>query len=763
MIKSKSEKEVTFRGRIVRQTYDGGDYKIYAVDVEKENYPDIKFTKYGNATIRGEIHDLGIGIEYEIKAIEENTKYGYGYKVLNIRRNKPTSASDMYVFLSEILTIQQAQTLYEVYPDIVERVMENKLDDVDLSKLKGIKEYTFNIIKDKIVENFCLAELVVEFQGLFTLPMLKKLYEKYTSIQMIKKKLREDPYKCLCGLARVGFQTADSLLLELEKISKDNVKNGKAAIIEFEDDLKTSKNRCLSCMLYLLEKNEEEGHTLINIAELRNQCVKLVPACANHFAECMKHESIYYDKDSMVTSLKTTYDLEKYIADRIISGLCKSNNKWDYDSEKYRIVNECGLSDEQIQIVKNICRYNICILNGAGGTGKSFSTQAVINMLKDNNKSFRLFSPTGKAAKVLSEYTKEQAATIHRGLGYMPPNDWTYNEEHKLDCDVLIIDEFSMSDIFLFGHVIDAIDFNNTKLLIIGDNAQLPSVACGNLLHDFMQSNIIPTVTLTKVFRYGEGGLMKVATDVRFCKEYLTSITKQFTYFGENKDYAFINVGSDIIVKNAVALYEKLLSQGYKTEDIQVLTAYKKGDCGQIAINNQLQKVANSNYGSSECMKIGGIVYFKGDLVIQNVNNYHAQLFVDNDWCDSEEDETFIANGETGIVKDIFPSYLIIDFDGVMVKYYRNDMQMVGLGYCITIHKSQGSSIKVVILLTPQAHTYMLNSNLVYVGLTRMKEKCFHLGNVDTVNMAVKKKANLTRNTFMQRLLKEKCKEMKSA
>lgn len=763
MIKSKSEKEVTFRGRIVRQTYDGGDYKIYAVDVEKENYPDIKFTKYGNATIRGEIHDLGVGIEYEIKAIEENTKYGYGYKVLNIRRNKPTSASDMYVFLSEILTIQQAQTLYEVYPDIVERVMENKLDDVDLNKLKGIKEYTFNIIKDKIVENFCLAELVVEFQGLFTLPMLKKLYEKYSSIQMIKKKLREDPYKCLCGLARVGFQTADSLLLELEKISKDNVKNGKPAIIEFEGDLKISKNRCLSCILYLLEKNEEEGHTLINIAELRNQCVKLVPACANHFVECMKHESIYYDKDFMVTSLKTTYDLEKYIADRIIDGLCKLDNKWDYDSEKYRIVNECGLSDEQIQIVKNICKYNICILNGAGGTGKSFSTQAVINMLKDNNKSFRLFSPTGKAAKVLSEYTKEQATTIHRGLGYMPPNDWTYNKEHKLECDVLIIDEFSMSDIFLFGHVIDAINFNNTKLLIIGDNAQLPSVACGNLLHDFMQSNIIPTVTLTKVFRYGEGGLMKVATDVRFCKEYLTGIKKQFTYFGDNKDYAFVNVGSDIIVKNAVSLYEKLLTQGYRTEDIQVLTAYKKGECGQIAINNQLQKVANLNYGSSECMKIGDIVYFKGDLVIQNVNNYHAQLFVDNEWCNSEEEETFIANGETGIVKDVFPSYLIIDFDGVMVKYYRNDMQMVGLGYCITIHKSQGSSIKVVILLTPQAHTYMLNSNLVYVGLTRMKEKCFHLGNVDTVNMAVKKKANLTRNTFMQRLLKEKCKEMKSA
>ena len=211
-MKNKDEKEVLFKGRIVRQTYDGGDYKIYAVDVNKDIYPEIKFTKYGNATILGEIHELGIGIEYEIKAIEQNTKYGYSYKVLNIRRNKPQSASDMYIFLQELLNLNKAQTLYEVYTYLVNRVMNNNLDDIDLNKLHGIKEYTFNIIKDKIVENFCLAELVVEFQGLLSLPMLKKLYEKYTSITMIKKKLREDPYKCLCGLARVGFITADSIL-----------------------------------------------------------------------------------------------------------------------------------------------------------------------------------------------------------------------------------------------------------------------------------------------------------------------------------------------------------------------------------------------------------------------------------------------------------------------------------------------------------------------------------------------------------------------
>lgn len=759
-MRDKNVKEILFKGRIIRQTYNGGDYKIYAVNVNKDIYPDIKFTKYGNCTILGEMHELGIGIEYEIKAVEQNTKYGYSYKVLNIKRDRPQSASDMYLFLQEILTLNQAKTLYEVYPDIVDRVMNNQLEDIDLSKLKGIKEFTFNNIKNKIIENFGLAELVVEFQGLLNISMLKKLYDRYSSINLIKEKLREDPYKCLCGLARVGFTTADGILLDLEETSKKNIKDGKDAIIDFSVDLRTSKQRCLSCMLYLLEKNEEEGHTLMSINNLREQCIKMVPACSEHFVECMKNKNIFYDKNSMVVALKSTYETEKYIAENLIYGLTYTKNAWDFDCTQYHVVDGCELSDEQLEVVKNICRYNVCILNGAGGTGKSFCTQAVINMLKDHNKSFRLFSPTGKAAKVLATYTKEDVTTIHRGLGYIPPDEWCFNQENKLNCDVLIIDEFSMTDIFLFKRVIDAIDFSRTKLLMIGDNAQLPSVSCGNLLHDFMESRIIPTVTLTKVFRYGEGGLMKVATDVRSCKSYLTNIHDQLTWFGQNKDYAFINVDSDIMVKNAVALYSKLLLQGHKVENIQVLTAYKKGDIGAIAINNAIQKVANKNYGSDEFMKVGDVTYYKDDLVIQNVNNYKAELYVNDEFYDKDVSETFIANGETGIVKEVNKNYLIIDFDGVTVKYYRNDMQMVGLGYCITIHKSQGSSIKVVILLTPQSHVFMLNSNLIYVGLTRMKEKCFHFGNVDTVNMAVKKKANFTRNTFMQKLLRDTCKNI---
>ena len=759
---AEENKIVEFKGRVIRQIYASEDYRVYALDVDKDIYPDIKQTKYQTVAISGEIHELGTGIEYEVKAREEMSRNGYGYKVINIKRNKPQSVEDMYVFLQEILMPSQAKVLYTEYPDIVERVMNDNVADVDLSRLHGIKEYTFNVIKSKIVENFGLAELVVEFQGLISLPMLKRLSDKYTSLKMIRKKFREDPYKCLCGLARVGFQTADAILLELEKTSKANVAKGKDAvakgkdaIVEFGEDLKSSKMRCLACMIYLLEKNEEDGHTVMSISELRKQCLKMTPACCNYFVDCIKHESIVYNKDKLIVALKRTYETEQYIAKELIEGLFKVNNEWDFDCSKYASVDGFELTEEQINTMGKLNKHNVCILNGAGGTGKTSSTQAVINMLADNMKSFVLFSPTGKAAKVLSEYTKREATTIHRGLGYMPPSNWNYDKEYKLYCDVVVIDEFSMADIFLFKHVVDAIDFTKTKLLLIGDNAQLPSVACGNLLHDFMESGIIPTVTLSKVFRYGEGGLMKVATDVRLTKPYLIDIKEQFTHFGDNKDYAFVNMGDSSIVRSTVGLYQKLLAKSNTVENIQVLTAYKKGEYGTIKINNEIQKVANPNYGSPDCMKIGDTVYFKGDIIIQNVNNYHAML--EDPW-NEDVDETFIANGETGKIVNIYTSYVTVDFEGMVVRYYRSDMQQVGLGYCITIHKSQGSSIENVILVTPQSHKYMFNSNLLYVGLTRMRKQCFHLGNVDTVNIAVKKKANLTRNTSMQWLIKEQCK-----
>ena len=747
-------KQYKFKGVVVRCTYDTPDYKIYAIDVDNNDYPDIKHNKYGNVSILGELAELAFGVEYEITAEEQVNKYGVSYKVLNIRRDMPTTIESTYLFLSEILTENQARVLVENYPDIIQKVKNDDLDDINLSKLKGIGAKTFEKIKDKIIINFALMDLVIEFKNVLSMNIIKKIYDEYSSIDKLKEKLKTNPYTTLTRISRIGFKTADSIILQLQK---ENV-------IDFGYDVKTSPDRCLSCVLYLLEENENDGHTKMNLADLRQQCLKVVPSCAEHFVDVVKDDSIYYNKETMDVSLRVTYETEKYIADTILSNLHNDNNIWDFDVQKYKTVGEFELSDEQMQILDVVCKNNIAILNGFAGAGKTASTQGIINMLKDNNKSFLLMSPTGRAAKVLHENTNEPASTIHRGLGYIPPNQWTFNEYQKLHSDVVIIDEFSMVDIWLFKRLLDAIDFKHTKLLMIGDNAQLPSVSCGNLLHDFMEANIIPTVTLNKIFRYSSGGLMRVATDTRCCKEYLTKDMKnKATVFGDNQDYMFIDLASELIPKNVVALYKKLLDNGNDIEDIQVLTAKNVGDCGSVALNNMIQRVANPNYGSEVNMKVGDTTYYQGDLILQCVNNYKAEL--DMKHLNDEEimgfsfnDEpptAFVANGETGIIKEIYNTYIIAEFNGVYVRYYRNDMNMVKLGYAISIHKSQGGGFKTVILCTPQSHIFMLNSNLLYVGLTRMKEKLYHLGSLQSVNQAVKKKANLTRHTFMQKMLTE--------
>lgn len=747
------EKQYKFKGVVVRCTYNTPDFKIYALNVDKEKYPNVKQNKYKNVSILGELPELITDVEYEITAEEQLSKYGTSYKVINIRRDLPTTIEDTYTFLSEILTENQAKVLVENYPDILQKVKNNDLADIDFSKLRGIKEKTFEKIKEKIMLNFCLMELVIEFKNVLSMGMIKKIYEEYNSIEVLKKRLKSNPYTTLTRISRVGFKTADAIVLQLQKEN----------IIDFGYDVKTSPDRCLSCILYLLEENENDGHTKMNLADLRQQCLKTVPECVGHFVDVIKDNNIYYNKERMEVSLRTTYETEKFIADTILNNLKTDKNVWDYDIKPYKNVGDFELSDEQIQILDVVCKNNISILNGFAGSGKTASTQGLIKMLKNNNKTFKLLSPTGRAAKVLTENTNEQASTIHRGLGYMPPNQWTFNEENKLHYDIIIVDEFSMVDIWLFKRLLDAIDFRHTKLLMIGDNAQLPSVSCGNLLHDFMEANIIPTVTLNKIFRYSSGGLMRVATDTRCCKQYLTNDMKhKATAFGDNKDYTFIDLASELIPKNVVGLYKKLLNDGCSIEDIQVLTAKNVGDCGSIELNNMIQRVANSNYGSEINMKVGDTTYYEGDLILQTVNNYKAEL--DTKYLSEEErmqfammDEiptAFIANGETAIIKEIHKTYVIADFNGIYVKYYRDDMNMVKLGYAISIHKSQGGGFKTVILCSPQSHIFMLNSNLLYVGLTRMKEKLYHLGSLQSVNQAVKKKANLTRHTFMQNLLK---------
>lgn len=746
--------KVKFKGTIIKNVWDSSEFKVYAVAVDNSQYPHIEKNNFNNVSISGDMPDLTINAEYEITGIKTNSKHGVGYKVINIRRDLPKTSGDIYNFLSEILTKNQADVLFAEYPNIVDIVKDGKSDEVDLSKLKGIKEYTFKNIVKKIEENYILADLVVEFQGLLSLSIIKKIYDKYTSVEKVIEHLERDPYDALTQISGIGFKSADKIILDIEAASNQNIREGKNPILNFKKKLRDSPERCLACIIHLLKENESNGNTKMRLQDLRKQVISLVKTeCANHFDTVIEYDEIWYDRETMWIALSSTKKTEAYIAKNILKLNANKSNKWKVDAEKYRNVSDdIKLTDEQIELINVVCNNNVCILTGSAGMGKSASVKALINALDDMKKTYLLATPTGKSSKVLKEFTNRESKTIHRLLGYTPSNTWMFNEENKLKADIVILDEFSMVDIWLFKKLLMAIDTDKTKLLLIGDYAQLCSIGAGNLLHDFIDSNSIATIQLSKIFRYQDGGLMKVATDTRMSKPYLSNDNKlKATQFGNNKDYMFVDLPSEKISTNVVALYKKLLDSGYSVEDIQVLSAKNVGSGGSIELNNLVQKVANKNYGSAVNLKVGDTVYYEGDIVMQKVNNYKANVYSEE--CFDEPKTAFIANGESGKIIKIKDKTVLIDFDDVIIEYNQSEMNMVQLGYSISIHKSQGSSIKIVILVTPKSHIFMLNSNLIYVGLTRTKEKCFHLGSMSAVNTAVTKKEDMKRDTFMKELL----------
>lgn len=736
-------KQVEFVGRVVNQIYSSPDYKMYAVDEDREKYPDLKHSKFGNVVIGGNLHSLTPGAEYFIKAIEKNTAKGYTYQVTNIRKTDLKSEGDVFEFLQEILTFNQASELYRHYPQIVDIVMSGKADqEVDLSKLHGIGQYTFNKIKEKIIENFALFDLINWFGGVLTITMIRRLYEAFPSIEKLQSELRERPYTTLCSLSRVGFKTADKLLLEMEKEKK----------VEFPFDLISSKERCLACMMYFLEENEQNGNTKMNIPELRKQVMKLTPACAHHFVDCIiGNADIFYDKQTMDIALMRTYRLEKFIANEITRRLNVKPDLWNYNIEEYKNVNGIDLSDEQIGLLDSVCKNMITVLTAPGGCGKSFSTQALINMLKANDKTFILASPTGKAAKKLAEYTKEKAGTIHRTLRYMN-GEFTYNEYNQLTTDVLLLDEFGMTDIWLFVQLLKAIP-DTTRIVLVGDKFQLNSVGCGSLLRDFIAMDFIPQVNFTKVFRMGEGGVLTACTYTRQNKKYIAE--NKLTQIGTDKSYTFIPVTAQDMNKQILRLYTKLL-ETYDAKDITVVSSYNVGTNGCLALNQILQPVANPNAKGDKCLTIKqdkqDVKFYIGDSVIMTVNNYHSHLYIGDQ---VSEEECLICNGEQGIVKDIVKNGLIIDFDGVDIYYSRGELDSLRHAFATSVHKMQGSQNKIIIFCCPNSHMFMLSNNIVYTALSRAEKMVFHFSDAKTLNVAMKKSDSEKRQTMLQRLLNE--------
>lgn len=358
-----------------------------------------------------------------------------------------------------------------------------------------------------------------------------------------------------------------------------------------------------------------------------------------------------------------------------------------------------------------------------------------------------------RASKVLANYTSKVATTIHRGLVYGKDYDtgefkFQFNEENKLKTDVLFIDEFSMVDIFLFEAILKAIDFEQTKLVLILDPEQLASVGVGKIGFDLIECGLIPMTFLTEVFRYKEGGLSMIATNTREGKTFLEDDMEGIVSFGVNKDYSLISIDENLYLTYILKIYETLIQKGEDIDDIMILTGLTKGDYGTFNINNVIQDKINPQNSSKKELRINpNLIFREGDRVMQTKNNYKCKDF------DTKKDVP-IFNGDIGTIREIKKNNMIVEFEDNTVILERGELNSLLLGYCITVHKSQGSQFKYVICVTPPQHSFFLTKNLLYVALTRASHMLYHITKPYVLKRGIYKKETSKRKTYLQKLLK---------
>jgi RecD/TraA family predicted helicase len=348
----------------------------------------------------------------------------------------------------------------------------------------------------------------------------------------------------------------------------------------------------------------------------------------------------------------------------------------------------------------------------------------------------------------MTNYTGKQASTIHRKVGVFGEDE---DGSKEITEDVIIIDEASMCDVFILAKFFRAVTNHNARILFVGDDFQLPSVGVGNFLYDTINSLHIKISRLKKVFRQAEGGILNVATDVREGKTFLNPNEEGRKQFG--KDCVFWLVDSKFVRDGIIANYKKVISSGRWTQDdVVILSPTNKGKLGTVELNKEIQKIANPAHASKKERAIGAkgyeTIYRVGDAVMNIVNTYDTET-VKGGTAD-------IFNGDTGKIIDIDDEKkaFIVEFDGIEV-YMKMNTILTNLihSWVTTIHKSQGSQYKVVIVIADKSMTYQLNANLLYTGLSRAKEYMLVLTQADTMNKAMKKYANMERRSFMQELL----------
>lgn len=678
--------------------------------------------------------------------------------------NYKIDKENLLKFFSEITNNKSELTyiknLVNVYPNILDYIINDKIPDLSKTKYTKVKRYTSLAIKVK--DNIDLLNLSNSFYNAFDFSLLKKIYsyftekfkdvDYYTNINsIILKNIKYSPYDTLCKFPDISFLKADKILLNAYKKTPH--------IWNF--NLRYSHYRCTSFILWYLI-NYLNGSTYILIDSLKNEMRYKynLTDCLDSFDDAIKDKrfTIINDKIMLTSSFLEERNISEYIHKAL-----ECPQSWNIDVSKYSTIDDFNLTSDQLKTLQYVNDNQLVLLNGYAGSGKSSSIKALINMLEDNDKSYVILAPTAKAAKQISAYTDRLASTIHYRLCSDYPDfdngiknksnydiasnlDIYYKRDQGiLDYDIIIIDETSMLSIQLFNLLLKYVNPKYNKVLLIGDSYQLPSIQNGNLYQDLLDINEIPKVTLNEIFRYTENGLINVATNIRLGKKYLNEelvqhIGSSYTFFKFEDTNDMLNA--------ALNKYLELLNSGCSREDIAILTAKNIGPSGTNLINNCIQHVTNpiNDFDETVSIQINDfkMTFKENDLVMNIKNNYHATI-IDTD------EQVLLANGQTGVVKSVneIDKTMIVEIDDNKFKFEYTDICNLRLAYCFTIHKSQGSQFKNIIYLTSYDDMFMTNSNLCYVAITRAQENCYHYGDDFVINTKITERENLKRNTTL--------------
>ena len=616
-----------------------------------------------------------------------------------------------------------------------------------LAEVKGISERKAMEIADQVNEKRDLRQAMIFLQQYgITMNLAVKVYQQYG--QVVYGIIRENPYRLADDIEGVGFRTADEIAVRVG--------------IRMDSDF-----RIRSGILYVLLQASTEGHTYLPEEELTRRTGQLLEVgeeqIEKQYMDLAIERKIIMKQGENQTQIYAAsfYYMEANTA-TMLKQLNVSYDVPDLEIEERvrRIEKQTGmeLDEHQMTAVKEAVRNGLLIITGGPGTGKTTTINTIIKYFEMEGLDIFLAAPTGRAAKRMSETTGFEARTIHRMLelngGVDGAAGFERNEQNPLETDVVIIDEMSMVDISLMHALLKAVAVG-TRLILVGDVNQLPSVGPGSVLRDIIRSHECNVVMLTKIFR-------QASTSDIIVNAHKINQGEEVTLDNKSMDFFFLKrYDADVIISVVLQLIKQKLPKFVDATpyDIQVLTPMRKGLLGVERLNGILQRYLNPPSPQKREKEHGDILFREGDKIMQTRNNYQLEWEIRTKYGLSVDKGTGVFNGDMGIVREIndFAETMTVEFDeGRMVEYPYKLLDELELAYAITIHKSQGSEYPAVVIPLLSGPSMLMNRNLLYTAVTRARKCVTLVGNEVTFEQMVQ-------NTSQQKRYSGLCDRLKEA